>query len=56
MMILHVLATFLIVCFIILDWAETMQVVYDWQDWRDLAKSSLFTLAVGYILVIGWMK
>ncbi len=52
MMILHVLATFLVVCFIILEWGETLSGPFDWPD---LVKSLLFTLAVGYILVAGWM-
>ena len=32
MMILHVLATFLVVCFIILEWGETLSGPFDWPD------------------------
>lgn len=53
-MILHVLATFVIVCFIFFEWAESLSSVVF--DWFDISRSTLFTLAVGYILYLSWIK
>jgi hypothetical protein len=53
MMLLHILATFVVVCFIALEWFENSSFTY---GWGDFFRSSIFTLAVGYILFLSWVR